>query len=161
MLFPFDNQSFLVISRKQMSHYQYGRPYVVISIADPDSSIPVVPQGEGLLDVLRLRFYDIEEPVSVANSGEALSSISDFQVRQIVRFVERWREEGVLFVVHCDDGISRSAAVAAAISKCLNNDDNAFFLHLNPNRFVFRKVLSAMLNQEVPEHLADEGPVEW
>lgn len=166
MHFRYDNQSFLVLSRKQMSRFEYDKPYVVISITDPDQPQAFVPAGKGLLDTLRLQFYDITTPTIVDARNNVLSCITDEQVRQAVRFVERWREDGVLFVVHCEAGISWSAATAAAISKFLNGDDQPFFLHLHPNRLVYRKVFSALMRQdedavEVPAHWADDGPVEW
>ena len=48
--------------------------------------------------------------------------------------------EKVLFA-HCDAGVSRSAAVGAAIAKITFDDDMLFFKRLTPNQFVYKTLL--------------------
>ncbi|MBR1496099.1 MAG: metallophosphoesterase [Oscillospiraceae bacterium] len=58
-------------------------------------------------------------------------------------------------IVHCDAGISRSAGVAAAIGKCCNGDDRAFFRggRYCPNMWCYRKTMAA-LSQLMPHRKA-------
>ncbi|HVH42669.1 MAG TPA: hypothetical protein VM925_10005 [Labilithrix sp.] len=47
-------------------------------------------------------------------------------------------------VIHCDAGISRSAAVAAALSRALRGDDTEFFTgKYKPNMRVYRLLLDS------------------
>lgn len=65
-------------------------------------------------------------------------SICDFMKDCIEREINR-------LYVHCDAGISRSAGVAAAISKYFLGSDFKFFnCHLTPNMLVYRRLLEGL-----------------
>ena len=46
-------------------------------------------------------------------------------------------------VVQCEQGMSRSPAVAAAICKGMGGDDQRFWRNYSPNRYVYEVVLGA------------------
>ena len=71
---------------------------------------------------------------------------------KIAKFVMRHKDSIEQIIVHCDMGISRSAGVAGAIAKYLNNDDNKFFMApYTPNMTCYHKVLFALYLAETEE----------
>jgi hypothetical protein len=51
-------------------------------------------------------------------------------------------------VINCEAGISRSAAIAAALSKILTGDDKVFFDQFIPNRHIYRTILTEWQKQQ-------------
>ena len=115
--------------------------YVLISIRDPDSRIVRVPKQPGLRDVLQLAFHDAE-PASSMTLPKSVTLMTEEQVIQIWSFVEKWKNEVGTIVVHCEQGMSRSPAVAAALCKRLGGDESKFFEAYQPNSFVYEIMLS-------------------
>ena len=73
--------------------------------------------------------------------------MSSDEAKAIVDFVERNKDKYI--IVHCDAGISRSSAVAAAILKYYTGDDSRIFdsRRYSPNMWCYRKVLEAFYNE--------------
>ena len=61
-------------------------------------------------------------------------------------------------VVECEQSMSRSLAVAAAICKALGGNDSKFWLEYQPNEYVYRLVLEAHRNKTGDDE-ADDRPV--
>lgn len=82
--------------------------------------------------------------------------ITDIQAKNIVNFVLDDHEEDKTdwFCVNCSAGVSRSAAVCAAVMRILCNDDMPVFTnsYFCPNMTVYREVLNAWVNR-----LSDEN----
>jgi predicted protein tyrosine phosphatase len=119
-------------------------PHVVISITSTPSDVARIPSSPFLRGILRLSFADVEEPerdtMLVLFDAEHARAIHDFVVAHRAH-VER-------ILVHCDAGVSRSPAVAAAITRALGGDDADLFTRYRPNRRVYRLLLAAF-GQEV------------
>jgi hypothetical protein len=113
--------------------------FAVISISDPGRPIPRVRRPSHCLGVLHLSFHDAE-PHDSLPAGIVL--ISHEQAQAIRAFVEEHSGVGAL-LVHCEQGASRSPAVAAAICKASGGDPSSFFEDYVPNQFVYETVLSA------------------
>ena len=128
---------FLVLGRADVLTRAPDLPYVVISITDTGTPEAIVADSPHRLDVLRLQFHDAD----TAQEGKTLIRPEDADA--IIAFVRRYRDSAKLIVCQCEGGISRSAGVAAALSKWLQNDDTLFFRHYLPNRLVYRTVLNA------------------
>jgi predicted protein tyrosine phosphatase len=92
--------------------------------------------------VLRLCFDDAEG----ADRRQVL--ISAEQAEAICAFVLRCRNEIDLLIVHCTQGASRSAAVAAAVLHGLGEDDRLIWddPRYCPNRLVYSVVSAAFEN---------------
>lgn len=60
------------------------------------------------------------------------------QAGEIWEFVRRQPVSVGAVVVHCEGGVSRSPAVAAALCKGLGGDDSCFFRQYKPNAYVYR-----------------------
>lgn len=73
--------------------------------------------------------------------------MSDKDALKIKEVIEETKEEVTEIWVHCDAGVSRSAGVAAAIGKYLNDDDMFVFgsPRYSPNITCYRKTLNALI----------------
>lgn len=133
---------FQVLGRASVREVVPDLPHVLVSITDvgnPEAELSDAPMR---LATLRLQFHDADR------DGAGYTLLSEEDARNIVRFVRAHREQIQLVVCQCEAGISRSAGCAAALSKWLNGDDEAFFRLFHPNRWVYRRVLEAAMRAE-------------
>jgi predicted protein tyrosine phosphatase len=114
--------------------------YVVISIRDPDRKKAAVPKQPGCRDVLFLAFHDAEPTEAMVLPAD-IKLMTIEQADDIHKFIQRYRDQVGAVVVHCEQGMSRSPAVAAAICRSLGGDDAHFFQQYQPNLYVYRMVL--------------------
>jgi predicted protein tyrosine phosphatase len=121
-------------------------PHLLVSISSAPEDRARLPLNEWTRGVLRLAFADRDAP-SVA--GERLFEAED--ARAIWALVLGHQDVATL-VVHCDAGLCRSPAVAAAVSRVFNGDDEPFFRRYRPNMRVYRTLLSVY-----HEELAEQG----
>lgn len=117
----------------------------MISILDegvfPDFSLP------GWENILYLRFHDLHNIISPAyryfDSGLAES---------IMVFTDKLHHASDDFklIIHCEAGVSRSAAVAYWVSKNYNIElPDGFELRTSPNVLVLKELFSLSLNEDV------------
>jgi predicted protein tyrosine phosphatase len=129
---------FIVTDRASIEHGILVRSaYVVISICDPGEREARVRKQSGLRDVLCLAFHDAEPSETLALPNNIVL-MTEHQARQAWEFVRKWAEHVGSIVVHCEQGMSRSPAVAAAICRAFGGDHQCFFREYQPNRYVFR-----------------------
>lgn len=128
---------FIVAGREEI---EAGIPvrtsYVVISITDPGSSPAKIQQPAGFRDVLRLQFHDAV-PMKGFTLPPDIVLMNEDHAKLIWQFVKRWQETVETVVVHCEQGMSRSPAVAAAICNFRDGDGSHFFQEYMPNRYVY------------------------
>lgn len=142
-----------ILSRFQASEYcqiKHKTDSVIISISTPNvdyTGYPVEADDENrVVAILSIEFMDADNPGDYDVYG-CMTTIDDLMTdedaKKIVAFVEKYKDKRIL--VHCDAGISRSSAVAAAILKHYTGNDDMIFdsRWYNPNRWVYRKVLEA------------------
>jgi predicted protein tyrosine phosphatase len=131
---------FFVYSRKAMAAVQpHEVPHIIISITSMPEDLALLRANDHCRGTLRLSFLDADERSEPRVGGELFSLD---QARQIWSFVERHRRDVQRIVVHCDAGISRSPAVAAALAHVLNGNNEEFFSgKYMPNAFVYRLLL--------------------
>jgi predicted protein tyrosine phosphatase len=114
-------------------------PHVIISITSNVGDVARLRTSGACRGILRLSFLDAD--VSSDQHPEA-DLFSQDQAARIWAFVLQHRADIERLLVHCDAGMSRSPAVAAAISKGLSGDDSAFFGgRYRPNMRVYRMLL--------------------
>lgn len=128
---------FQVENRGSISSINPSSPHVVISISDPEQGKANVATNSLTKDVLFLEFHD----TNVADHGMTLFDRS--HAEKILSFIRRYTDEVDLLVVHCNAGMSRSPAVAAALSKIYLGDDSVWFATKTPNSLVYRTILEA------------------
>jgi len=141
-----------VTDRESIEHgLQVGAAFVVISIRDTDQDKARIPEMPGLLGVLYLAFDD-NEPLPNLPLPLGVRLMTPGQAKDIWAFVRR-HEAGIeAVVVHCEAGLSRSPAVAAALAKAYGQDESRYFRKYMPNQYVYR----TMLENQV--RLAPEEP---
>ncbi len=110
--------------------------YVVISIHDPEKRPARVVRQSGLRDVLRLAFHDAE-PSDDMKLPDDIVLMTAEQARRVWQFVQRWEGEVGIVVVHCEQGMSRSPAVAATLCRAYGGDEQRFFNDFQPNLYVY------------------------
>lgn len=78
--------------------------------------------------------------------------ITEEQAVAVRDFVLAVRGQVELLIVHCTEGVSRSAAVAAAILAGCGEDDSAFWTdgRYRPNPLVYRTVRAAFARNPLP-----------
>lgn len=113
--------------------------YVVISIHDPNTEPPRVRQQPGFRAKLVLCFDDAEEIPDGCEPGEIVL-MSHEQAEEIRTFIEAHRSQVGTVVLHCEAGMSRSPAVAAALCRAFGDDDHLYWQEYQPNRHVYRLV---------------------
>lgn len=110
--------------------------YVVISITDPDKRKARIPKQSGLRGELLLSFHDAE-PTERMKLPHDIKLMTENAARQVWQFVAKHRASVGAIVVHCEQGMSRSPAVAAAIAKHMGLDESRFWQEHQPNRYVY------------------------
>lgn len=95
-------------------------PHILISITDPDKPPAALPELQETIATLRLTFDD-----SVDNS-ESTRPMSLDDALAIKDFVLAHMDVPAL-VVHCEGGVSRSAACVAVIAEALGADSSFVF----------------------------------
>jgi predicted protein tyrosine phosphatase len=134
-----------VYSRRALEAVQpHEVAHVIISITSGPEDIAHLRRNDQCKGVLRLHFPDAE--VASDQFPEAVL-FAPADARQIWAFV-LGHPEVQRIVVHCDAGVSRSPAVAAALARILNGDDAEYFAgRYRPNMRVYR-----MLLEHAPPH---------
>lgn len=100
----------IVRPRWRVKELSLDEPHVIISITDPPpfGGPATFPQRWGQLAVGRWQFADVHEEHPLAMQPE--------HAREIWAFVEKWRADAAVIVVHCEAGASRSPSIAMAIA---------------------------------------------
>jgi len=101
--------------------------------------------------------YDLEDITDELAPQDAVEYVEMFgaglfsheQAVQIVDFVVRVKDRVNGFLIHCEAGVSRSAAVAAAIELMLNGSSDRIFNdhRYSPNLYVYTKLIEVWQNR--------------
>ena len=139
---------FAVVSRQEIETGIIVRSaYVVISITDPGSQPAKIKKSAGFREALRLQFHDAIPLKGYFKLPPEVVLMNEDHARAVWDFVGQWKGTVETIVVHCEQGMSRSPAVAAAICKMLGGDNRQFFHEYLPNQHVYgllRSVAEAM-----------------
>lgn len=136
---------FFVYSRPAVeSIAPHDVPHVIVSITTVAHDQARLPTNGHTLEVLRLSFPDADGAVAPWREEDLFSPS---HANAVWDLVERHREAIEHLVVHCDAGQSRSQAVAAAISRALLGEDEAFFARSHPNRRVYSTLLQVFVDR--------------
>lgn len=113
--------------------------YIVISIHDPDKPRPKIPNRLGLVDILYLAFHDAEPTTQFEIPGHIQLMTLD-QAPRIWHFVQKYQDQVDTIVSHCEQGMSRSPAVVAALAEFLGKDGSRFSRDFQPNSYVYNLI---------------------
>jgi predicted protein tyrosine phosphatase len=127
----------LVMSRRQIETYEFGNvgKVAIISITDPLESLVNIRSSDNILDVLSLKFYDVDKEAG------GYKPMNEDDAKKIVSFVSKWWRKVDYIVVQCHAGISRSAGVDAGLAKWYFSDDEEYFQRYRPNMNCYRLVI--------------------
>jgi len=128
---------FTVLSRSMVERFVVQEPHVVISITDPENPDARLAESDQRIAVIRLQFHDI------GDYGQPLRNrivMSDEDAEKILDFCCKYQHVSRI-VCQCEAGMSRSAGIAAALSKIFQDEDRFFFANFAPNRWVYRTIL--------------------
>lgn len=142
-----------VCSRQEATDMEFNGDVAVISIYTPGDSPANIRQEES--KILRLCFSDISDErmaarlEAAAEGGELVTPISVFTndlARKTVDFVRSMLEAGVTrFVIHCDQGVSRSPGIAVALEQFYNYKISVPSKYALYNRLVCKKILEEVM----------------
>jgi predicted protein tyrosine phosphatase len=140
---------FVVLSRDAVQKFDCEKPYILISITCPKDTEPTLLASKTRLGVLKLRFHDwdnhAKEHLTTKYKDEVDAGkwvfFNEEHARKIIKFVKEYQDKVEVIVVNCAAGISRSAGVAASLSKCMTGDDIYFFNHYLPNSLVYATMI--------------------
>ena len=137
--------NFTIVSRDDIeSGLLIREPHVIISISNPGSRKPRIRETGLCKGVLRLRFDDAE-PVEGFNLPGEVQIMTPKHAKAIWQFILPRVANISMVIVHCEQGMSRSPAVAAAICLGLgglSENSTRFFEEFQPNQYVYRLVLA-------------------
>lgn len=132
-----------VRSKGNAALFESEVPFAVISVATYAGEWPKITDINRVA-LLQLSFADRD--MIKETTPEVVAKYDLFrpeQAKQIIDFVgENW-DKVEAFLIHCEAGISRSPAIAAAITKIAGGEDGYYFKHYSPNRYVYTTILES------------------
>lgn len=142
-IFRGERMRFLNTSREEIKDFAYEEPYLIISVTDSEKPNAEILKSPNLVEILRLKFDDIGKPFKFQFNDSSDVLMKSEQARQILEFVERHINKVSLIVCQCEQGMSRSPAIAAALSKILQNEDKYFLENFWANRWVYELLIES------------------
>jgi len=128
-----------VFNEDQIKRLKTNKKHIVISIQDPSCEYVKLPNNKSREGWLRLKFYDFDQITGQKNYDKYLFQRN--HAKSILNFTLWHKNEIDMICINCVAGISRSAGIAAALSKILNGDDSYFFKRYCPNMLVYSLIL--------------------
>lgn len=127
-----------VTNKATIERALFPKSYALISISKDSSGAANLPDDPKRVALLRLEFADVNCP------HEGLQHFTLDMADKVWEFVLECQElRFPLLVVQCLAGLSRSAGIAAAVSKILTGDDSYSFNVYLPNMLVYKVMLRA------------------
>lgn len=142
----------LVLSRDKIKDFKTDVKHIIISITDPNNEEVVINSGCTCLDILRLQFHDLDKRAKkiIQNSSDKNNYLlfNKKEAKKIVNFIKKYLNKTNLIICQCEAGISRSAGVAAALSKYITGSDEYYFKHYIPNSLVYKLLLNELYKEK-------------
>lgn len=144
---------FLVFDRRSIERGIVVRTvYALISIRDPDKPAVRPRQSAALRGVLFLAFHDAEPTRTRKQSlPPGICLMQPDHAAEIWDFVRAHRDKVGTIVCHCEQGMSRSPAVAIALAEAFGGDAEAIRAESQPNVYVYQLMQSAITQLEPGE----------
>jgi predicted protein tyrosine phosphatase len=145
---------FIVTDRRSIeTGIVVNTPYIIISIHTPNWPQPEIPCRCGLKAVLYTSFHDAEPTGGFSLPADMVLMTSE-QARIIWKFVKQHRKKVETIVCHCEQGISRSPAVAIALAEAFGSDVTEIRENSHPNQHVYRLMCQAIAKSSHGRKLA-------
>ena len=146
-----------ILSRKnavRLSYKELEIPKVIISVSDPyKENAKFNRENKSIKDVLYLSFYDIDYETKDIYRGFEPMQTDDAQ--KIRDFVLKWQNNVGEIWVNCEEGISRSAGIAAALKEHFGEDSKPIFEcdSYSPNELCYNLVKSVFATSKTDENV--------
>jgi len=114
------------------------KSHILISVYSPSGKKAKLRKNPHRLSTLFVVFSDIDKLVNY--SKDIL--FTELMAREILNFFEKFKDNIEMLIINCESGISRSAAIGAALMYIMEKDDKEIFKKYIPNRFVYRTILN-------------------
>ena len=118
------------------------RSYLLISIYDSDKVIVEMPPTSMRLHWMGMSFDDAE-PVSGFIPTSSLKYMNSYHANEIWAFLRKHQDKCDHLIIQCEQGMSRSPAIGAAVARCLDIPAERFWRKYQPNRYVYDLVVEA------------------
>lgn len=137
---------FMVLNRKNVQFVNPSVKHIIISITEANDQHPTIKPNENCLGVLKMKFGDVDD-----SAPNYTIPMEYKHAEEIVDFVQQFANEIELIICQCDGGISRSAAVASALSVWLNGTDAEIYDNPRylPNSWVRNRILKVLLDKNL------------
>ncbi|MBE2204795.1 MAG: dual specificity protein phosphatase family protein [Chthoniobacterales bacterium] len=148
ILFP--DMQLAVSSRSALPRYQSGDIRYVVSLPDPGTEDDPLPLPTHAKKLLQLRFHDVDDIEMLAPQFRKCRAPQKEHVEAIIKFfteinqAEANGQDQFAILVHCESGLSRSAASAIIGLTCLGYDAKTAFdivCEANPHSLPNRRML--------------------
>jgi predicted protein tyrosine phosphatase len=155
---PFDKKIH-VLSRSEAKEFKCNAAWAAISVSTLAGDFPHL-SSNNRRGLLRLDFWDISKPSHRQIQANDLKLFSIDQANEVISFIDENWDNVEELLVHCEAGVCRSPAIAAAIChiKYGSGAEKHFFKEYSPNRWVYRRILDRFYGSA--EHSGDELPSE-
>lgn len=139
-----------VSSRSALPRYQSGDIRYVVSLPDPGTEDEPLPLPRNANKLLQLRFHDVDDIEMLSPQFRKCRAPQKEHVEEIIRFfneinkAEAGGQDQFAILVHCESGLSRSAASAIIGLTCLGYDAKTAFdivCEANPHSLPNRRML--------------------
>ncbi len=139
-----------VSSRSALPRYQSGDIRYVVSLPDPGTEDEPLPLPRNADKLLQLRFHDVDDIEMLSPQFRKCRAPQKEDVESIIRFfneinqAEMGGQDQFAILVHCESGLSRSAASAIIGLTCLGYDAKTAFdivCEANPHSLPNRRML--------------------
>ena len=134
----------VIFTNRRTAEARPGDPaWAVISISQPGDPAQLI---DGWHSVHRVEFHDADPDRTTTRKRKEARVVMDAQqAKQIIKFVKDVAPEVVGIMVHCQGGISRSAAVAKWIAERYQLPfDHSYALH---NQHVYKLLNEAQMGK--------------
>lgn len=134
-------QRVIFVNRNAAENTPGWHDWAVISINDPFAALGEAHLMSGWHAIHYCAFHDVDPDKPSAEMEIFLEGISNEQAKAIVTFVRDVAPNIQGILVHCNSGISRSAAVAKWISETYSLPFN--FQYEKLNQYVYQSLVNA------------------
>ena len=132
----------IVKSKRLAKEFISDIPWAAISVST-HGDWPILNKCQQTA-LLQLAFADAD------TQSEATEAplFTEHDAENILSFIQNEKHKIEILLVHCEAGISRSPAIAAALSLIIDGDDKYFFKPpYRPNMMVYRTILNKAIEK--------------
>ena len=130
----------IVLSKGAAVDFRCEKPWVCVSIATYKDFARI--NAHWRIALLQMAFPDIDLP------RKGFDPFTEDQANEVLDFTEMYWKVAEVVMLHCEAGISRSAAIGAALHKIyVGGDNDQYWKWYRPNARVYSEMLKAAVKR--------------